>query len=301
MLDPRLNHVVAVAHGGSFTKAAEIVGVTQSGITKSIADLERELGFAIFFRTSRGALMTEEGRDFVERAERLLDDARSLLQGSRERGDPYAGPLRVGVCPASLEWLLAEPLAALLSRHPGIRFEIIGSSFERMIRLLRNGSVDVALGFDAAFAEWSDVRREPVASMQGVLFVRKGHPLLACVQVRTEDLAAFDFITPSDSRPYGVVIREIYETRGIDWRKHLHVIDNFTIVRQIVGTSDAIGVTTAEFTETALFAKCFATIADVSPFAPTPLACAVRSRWDPKPAVRAFLAQMRKGAHASQP
>ena len=96
MLDPRLNHVVAVAHGGSFTKAAEIVGLTQSGITKSIADLERELGFAIFFRTSRGALMTEEGRDFVERAERLLDDARSLLQGSRERGDPYAGPLRVG-------------------------------------------------------------------------------------------------------------------------------------------------------------------------------------------------------------
>jgi DNA-binding transcriptional LysR family regulator len=296
MLDPRLNHVVAVAHGGSFTKAAEIVGVTQSGITKSIADLERELGFAIFFRTSRGALMTEEGRDFVERAERLLDDARSLLQGSRERGDPYAGPLRVGVCPASLEWLLAEPLAALLSRHPGIRYEIIGSSFERMIRLLRNGSVDVALGFDAAFAEWSDVRREPVASMQGVLFVRKDHPLLALDRVRTEDLADFDFITPSDSRPYGVVIREIYESRGIDWRKHLHVIDNFSIVRQIVARSDAIGVTTAELAATPLFANGFAMIADVSPFAPAPLACAVRSRWDPKPAVRAFLAEMRSRA-----
>jgi DNA-binding transcriptional LysR family regulator len=296
MLDPRLNHVVAVAHGGSFTKAAEIIGVTQSGITKSIADLERELGFAIFFRTSRGALMTEEGRDFVERAERLLDDARSLLQGSRERGDPYAGPLRVGVCPASLEWLLAEPLAALLSRHPGIRYEIIGSSFERMIRLLRNGSVDVALGFDAAFAEWSDVRREPVATLQGVLFVRTGHPLLTRDRVRMEDLADFDFVTPSDSRPYGAAIREIYETRGIDWRKHLHVIDNFSIVRQIVATSDSIGVTTAELAATPFFATGFGMIKDVSPFAPAPLSCAVRSRWDPKPAVRAFLAEMRSRA-----
>jgi DNA-binding transcriptional LysR family regulator len=293
MLDPRLNHVVAVAHGGSFTKAAEIVGLTQSGITKSIADLERELGFAIFFRTSRGALMTEEGRDFVERAERLLEDARSLLQGSRERGDPYAGPLRVGVCPASLEWLLAEPLSALLARHPGIRYEIIGSSFERVIRLLRNGSVDVALGFDAAFAEWSDVRREPVATLQGVLFVRRGHPLLARNTIGMADLADFDFVTPSDSRPYGVVIREIYETRGIDWRKHLHVIDNFSIVRQIVARSDAIGVTTAELGAIPLFAKSFSVIEDVSPFAPSPLACAVRSRWDPKPAVRAFLAEMR--------
>lgn len=296
MLDPRLNHVVAVAHGGSFTKAAEIVGLTQSGITKSIADLERELGFAIFFRTSRGALMTEEGRDFVERAERLLDDARSLLQGSRERGDPYAGPLRVGVCPASLEWLLAEPLAALLARHPGIRYEVIGSSFERMIRLLRNGSVDVALGFDAAFAEWSDVRREPVATMQGVLFVRKGHPLLGRTGIGIADLADYDFITPTDSRPYGVVIREIYETRGVDWRSHLHVIDNFSIVRQIVATSDAIGVTTAGLAATSLFANGFSIIKDVSPFAPSPLACAVRSRWDPKPAVRAFLAEMRSRA-----
>ena len=296
MLDPRLNHVVAVARGGSFTKAAEIVGLTQSGITKSIADLERELGFAIFFRTSRGALMTEQGRDFVERAERLLDDARSLLQGSRERGDPYAGPLRVGVCPASLEWLLAEPLAALLTRHPGIRYEVIGSSFERMIRLLRNGSVDVALGFDAAFAEWSDVRREPVATMQGVLFVRKGHPLLTRTGIGIADLADYDFITPTDSRPYGVVIREIYESRGVDWRKHLHVIDNFSIVRQIVATSDAIGVTTAGLAATSLFANGFSIITDVSPFAPSPLACAVRSRWDPKPAVRAFLAEMRSRA-----
>jgi DNA-binding transcriptional LysR family regulator len=293
MLDPRLNHVVAVAHGGSFTKAAEIVGVTQSGITKSIADLERELGFAIFYRTSRGALLTEEGRDFVERAARLLEDARALLQGPRERGDPYAGPLRVGVCPASLEWLLADPLASLVGKHPGIRIEIIGSSFERTIRLLRNGSVDVAFGFDAAFAEWSDVRREHIATLQGVLFVRKGHPLSNQAGVELDDLAEFDFVTPSDSRPYGVVIRELYESREVEWQKRLHIIDNFSIVRQVVATTDAIGVTTAEYAAMATFAASFEMIQDVNPFAPAPLCCAVRSRWDPKPAVRALLSEMR--------
>ncbi len=289
-----MNHVVAVAHGGSFTKAAEIVGVTQSGITKSIADLERELGFAIFYRTSRGALLTEEGRDFVERASKLLEDARSLLQGSRERGDPYAGPLRVGVCPASLEWLLAEPLAKLLAKHSGVRIEVLGSSFERMIRLLRNGSVDVAFGFDAAFAEWSDVRREHIATLQGVLFVRKHHPLLKRRPVSSAELADYDFVTPSDSRPYGIVIREIYESREIDWRKHLHIIDNFSIVKNIVAKSDAIGVTTDEFASSSSFAANFEMITDVSPFAPAPLCCALRSRWDPKPAVRAFLGMMRE-------
>lgn len=294
MLDPRLNHVVAVAHGGSFTKAAELVGVTQSGITKSIADLERELGYAIFFRTSRGALLTEEGREFVERASRLLEDAKTLLKGSRDRADPHAGILRIGVCPASLEWLLADPLAILLSRYGGIRFEIIGASFERMVQLLRNGSVDVAVGFEAAFAEWSDLRRERIAVLQGVLFVRKDHPILRNPPITTGDLAAYDFVAPSDSRPYGIVIRELYESRGIEWQKHLHIIDNFPIVRRIVATSDAIGVTTTEYAETRAFATEFEQIPGINPFVPAPLCCAVRSRWEPKPSVRAFLQIMRE-------
>jgi DNA-binding transcriptional LysR family regulator len=294
MLDPRLNHVVAVAHRGSFTKAAQSVGVTQSGITKSIADLERELGYSIFYRTSRGALLTEEGREFVERAARLLEDAKSLLKGSRDRADPYAGVLRVGVCPASLEWLLADPLSLLLSRHGGIKFEIIGASFERMIQLLRNGSVDVAIGFEAAFAEWSDIRRERVAILQGALFARKHHPIMAKAPITTSDLAAYDFVVPSDSRPYGIVIRELYESRGIEWQKHLHIVDSFPIVRRIVATSDVIGVTTAEYSATAAFAASFDLIRGINPFEPSPLCCAVRSRWEPKPAVRAFLQVMRE-------
>src|ERR1700679_259594 len=117
MLDPRLNHLVAVARCGSFTAAAQAIGVTQSAVTKGVADLERQLGYAVFHRTARGALLTEKGSDFVERAAQLLD-------GSSSQSDPYAGTLRIGVSPASLEWRLIGPLAQLLSRHPSIRFEI---------------------------------------------------------------------------------------------------------------------------------------------------------------------------------
>src|ERR1700733_7638498 len=98
LIDPRFTHVVSVAREGSFTAAASAVGVTQSAITKSVADLEARLGYLLFHRTSRGALLTEEGREFVERASRLLEDAKDLLQpGSRE--DPYSGVLSIGICP----------------------------------------------------------------------------------------------------------------------------------------------------------------------------------------------------------
>jgi DNA-binding transcriptional LysR family regulator len=149
MLDQRLSHVVAVAKSGSFSKAAELVGVTQSAVTKSVADLEGELGYAIFHRTSRGVLLTENSKDFVERASRLLDDARLLLKGSITRGDPYGGVLRIGISPASIEFLLIEPLGILLCRHPTIRVEVTASSSERMVPHLRNGGIDVGVGFEA--------------------------------------------------------------------------------------------------------------------------------------------------------
>ena len=157
MLDRQLSHVLAVAETGSFTKAAERVGLTQSGVTRSIADLERTLGYALFYRTARGTLPTEEGRDFAERASQLLQDAQTLLSEGGARADPFARTLRIGVCPASLEWRLAEPLADLLARHPSVRFQVIGSSIERLVQQVRTGAVDVAVGPEDAFQEWTDI------------------------------------------------------------------------------------------------------------------------------------------------
>ena len=294
MLDRRLNHVIAVAHFGSFTKAAEQTGITQSGITKSIADLEHELGFPLFYRTSRGAVQTEAGRDFVDRAVRLLEDARALLTGDRERNDPYAVTLRIGVCPASLEWLLAAPLIALLSRHSSIRFEVIGATFERTIQLLRTGAVDVAVGFEDAFNEWSEVKRERVAELLVTSFVRKGHPILEIPAPTSNDMSRFNFVVPSDSRPYGSAIRKIYEDAGVGpWQRHVHVVDNFDIVKRIVATSDAIGVTTLAYSRSRTFQGLYAVVPGASPFPPSPICCATRARWEPTPAVRAFLHVMR--------
>lgn len=295
MLDRRFNHVIAVAHYGSFTRAAEQTGITQSGITKSIADLEQELGYPLFYRTSKGAVQTEAGRDFVDRAVRLLEDARALLTSDRERNDPFAVTLRIGVCPASLEWFLADPLAALLKRHPSIRFEVIASTFERIIHLLRTGAVDVAVGFEDAFDEWGEVKQERIAELEVTPFVRKAHPILGNPGPTHDDMARFDFVTASDSRPYGSIIRNIFENAGVGpWQRHVHVIDYFPIVKRIVATSNAIGVTTVAYSRSQSFQASYAVVPGDSPFPPAPICCATLSRWDPTPPVRSFLSVMRE-------
>lgn len=293
MIDPRLKHVLAAARRGSFTAAAHSIGVTQSAVTKSIGELERQVGYPLFHRTSRGAVLTEQGRDFVERAARLLDDARDLLREPGAGEDPFAGVLRIGVCPASLDWQLVEPITALINRHPSIRFDISGASFERMAQQLRGGSVDVAVGFEDAFADHADFERRPLAPLKTTIFVRKGHPLLDIASPTMADVAQYEYVTPSDSRPYGTRIRNIYESQGIDSRTKIHVVDYFPLVKRIVANSNAIGVVAIPYTRTAAFQKRFAALNVVSRFPLAPLCCAIRAKWEPKPAVRAFITACR--------
>jgi DNA-binding transcriptional LysR family regulator len=299
MLDTRLNHVVAVARAGSFTAAAGIAGVTQSAITRSIADLERQIGYSIFVRTSRGAILTEQGRDFAERAQRLIEDTKELLQRPQGNEDAYAGVLRIGVCPASMEFRLIEPLAQLLKKYPSIRIDVSGSTFERTVQQLRNGGIDVAIGFEAAFLDWPDLRRQQVFNEdgEGMLFVRPGHPILDDPRPTLKSLAKYDFVSPSDSRPYGAVIRSLYEDHDVDWRKRIHIVDFFPIVKKIVATTNAIGVTSSSFADqSASFKSQFAILESINPFSvASPMCCAIRARWEARPAVRAFMSILQGG------
>jgi DNA-binding transcriptional LysR family regulator len=293
MLDRRFHHIVVLAHTSSFSRAAEKVGITQSGITRSVADLESELGYALFYRTGRGVTPTERGRDFIERAGQLIEDTRSLMSGGDEKGDPYARSLRIGVAPASLEWRLAEPLAALISRHPSLRFQIQGSSPERCVHQLRSGGVDVAMGFEEAFSDWSDLQLERIGMASPVLYVRHGHPLLEKRSVSSKDLTGFECVTPSDSQTFGKTLRDLFLREGVPWQRHLHIIDHQMIAQHLVARSQAFGLTSEQVATTAAFKERFQRLPVEGLFTPLPLCCATRARWELSRPVLAFLSVMR--------
>lgn len=293
MLDPRLRHLVAVASTGSFTSGAQSAGVTQSAVTKSIADLERELGYAIFQRTARGAVLTERGAYFAERAAMLLEDTRDLMDPDARRRDMYSGVLRIGVAPASLEWCVIEALVQLRKDHQQVRVELSGGNFDRVIQQLRGGAVDVAIATEDALSGWPDLRVESFGNLETAAFVRKGHPLTCIPNASRSDLAAYDFISPSESRPYGETIRAIYTDQGIPWQHRVHMIDYFPAVKRLVATSDAIGVVAASYAAREEFRAKFVFLPELELFPWGPLACGVRTKWEAKPATRAFIAAMR--------
>lgn len=294
MLDPRLRYAVAVARVGSFSGAAKAVGVTQSAVTKSVADLEQQVGFAIFNRTSRGVAMTPEGRDFIDRAARLLADALDLL-GERDRStDPFAGLLRIGLFPGSIDWLIMGPAIGLLKRRASVRIETVSGNSERAVQLLSRGDIDVAFGLEAAFAGWPQFKSDRIATVEILPFVRKDHPILTRHPVDKQSLARFDFVVPSSSEPYTPIIQQLYEQDGQRPEDRIHLTDHFPLVRQIVAATDTIGLVARAFTASRWFRDAFVPLLDTGLLDPLVLSYAARARWPIKPAGKDLIARVRQ-------
>ncbi len=297
MLDRRLEHVVAVARAGALSRAADEVGLTQSGLTRSVASLERELGFALFRRTPRGVAITERGQPFIERAARLLEDARDLMAGGVDGVEPERA-LRIDVAPTSLQRLLAGALASVVTRWPQVRLVLTGGPVEQVVQRLQAGVVDVAVGFEEAFAIWPEIDRAPAGVIETVLYVRRGHALASRESVSREELAEHVFVAPSESRPYAGDIRRLLAGVASGWRSRVHTVDDFTVAARLVAATDAIGFATRAYAGTPDFLRRFACVPAQTPFHVAPLCCAWRAGAEAPGPVRSLISALQsRGAH----
>src|ERR1700722_6424084 len=136
-----LNVFVSVVEAGSFARAAVTLGLTQSGVSRSIQRLEERLGVRLLERTSKVMRLTEEGRDFHGKAMPLLSGLEEAADDAARASALVGGRLRVNVDPTFARLVLAPRIGSFLGAHPDLHLELV----------IRDQIGDlVAEGFDAA-------------------------------------------------------------------------------------------------------------------------------------------------------
>lgn len=141
------NYVIfhTVAKAGNISKAANQLYISQPAISKSISKLEAELGTALFSRSSRGVVLTEEGQvlyEYVERAFDSLNMGEENLKNYKELG---IGHIRIGVSTSLCKHILLDYLKDFIKENPNIKFSIDCHSTVNTIKLLRNEDIDIGL------------------------------------------------------------------------------------------------------------------------------------------------------------
>jgi len=133
---------VSVANTGSYARAADQIGLSRSGVGKSIARLEDRTGMRLFDRTSRALKLTDQGRGFLEEVTPLLE--RLGVIAAPTSPAEIRGRLRISTDAAFGPALLMPALPALLAAHPRLRIDLLVR--DRIDNLFVEG-VDVAIRF----------------------------------------------------------------------------------------------------------------------------------------------------------
>lgn len=136
--------LAAVVDGGSFVKAAELIGITDSGVSRAVSRLETRLGVRLLDRTTRSVSLTDEGRRFYEEVKphlNAIEDAAIVASGAVSA---VRGRLKVDIDPFFLPLVLAGRLGAFCERYPELAIEFVSS--ERVGDLVSEG-VDLAIRF----------------------------------------------------------------------------------------------------------------------------------------------------------
>jgi DNA-binding transcriptional LysR family regulator len=191
-----LRYVLAAADTGSFSQAADLFGIKQATLSKSVLYLEDCLGLSLFTRSTRGVAPTGPGRSFLDRARCILDDVDGLVSDARALGRGERGTLRIGFHGSLAQGDLAAAFAAFRNLHPAIHIDAREQNRDALLRALERGRIDVAV--TAGESTDPAVRSLRLWSEPLVLAMAADHPLAASERLYWTDLRNAEFLVTAD-------------------------------------------------------------------------------------------------------
>ena len=219
----------------SLSRAAEELGLTQSGVSHILASLEEEFGFPLLKRSRVGARLTPEGERLMPFVRDILRSQEQLDQTAAELRGLAAGTVRIGTFTSVAVHWLPGMLQEFGRLYPRVEFKLFNGDYHDVDRWLADGSVDV--GFitlpTALRCECIPLREDPLLAV-----LPEDHPLAARTVCPVREVAAEPFITlleTSDSDS-----RRALEAAGVKPNVRFTTKDDYAIiamVRQGLGVS----------------------------------------------------------------
>ncbi|EOY3626546.1 LysR family transcriptional regulator [Enterobacter hormaechei] len=198
----QLRVFVTVAQARSFSRAGEIIGLSQSAVSHSVKELETQTGVKLLDRTTREVVLTEAGQQLAMRLERLLDELNSTLRDVGRLGQQLSGTVRVAASQTISAHLIPQCIAESNHRYPDIDFVLHDRPQQWVLESIRQGDVDFGIVIDPGAV--SDLECEVVLSEPFLLLCRDDDPLASLPQVAWQALQGANLVLQdyaSGSRP----------------------------------------------------------------------------------------------------
>lgn len=233
----RMRAIVEVARAQSITTAAQTLGLTQSAVSRIVAEVEDVLGQQLFHRLPRGIQLTDAGELFVTRAARLLADVDDMMGEISESPNRVTGRLRLGVTATGTH--AVTTIAEFGNRYPDMAVETTHDSEQNLCPQLLRGELDLVIGSTNYLKRWRELEIETLHRMHFAAMVRPDHPLTALNPPTEADVLAYPVILPEIVEPGYTDIGRRYAALGLPDLKPRYVSSNIFLILEFVRRTDA--------------------------------------------------------------
>ena len=187
-----LTHFLAASRASNLHRAAKMVSVSQSALSKSLQQLETDLGVKLFDRSVRGVTLTKYGEALHERASRVEAECALIEREINEMASGRAGSLSIGAGAAWSSVRLPKILVALQESRPSARFTVLRSSGPQFAEQFANGEIDIGLGsLDAITQNEDEYACEPLSMIETHFLAHRNHDLHRQSHVSLEELSNY--------------------------------------------------------------------------------------------------------------
>ncbi|MBQ9421420.1 MAG: LysR family transcriptional regulator [Lachnospiraceae bacterium] len=187
----KFNALITTLEQGSFTKAAESLNYSQSGISRMIADLEKDWGVVLLERDRSGVRITSDGVELLPYIRQICEDYRRLQNGIDELKGIRTGLIRIGTISSTATHWIPNIIEAFQKDYPNIDYELRLGDYSEIEEWIAEGRVDCGFMSLPTRPEFETI---PLEQDELVAVLPEGHPLSSQQTVRIEEMLEDPFM-----------------------------------------------------------------------------------------------------------
>lgn len=239
MLDSRrLRHFLAVYELGSIGQAAERLLLTQPALSKSIRQLEDQLGVRLFDRTTMGVVPTAFGDSLALHAKQIEAQIRQAEASIARMQGRAKGHVRIGVGPVAAGQIMPAVALSIRRLHPELEMTVTEGLVDELLPALRRNELDVIVGGWQRIADPS-FTTEVLLTDTIRVFARKGHPLEGH-SVTLTDLVDQVWVLPPATQTWRQLFEAAFFEQGLSAPKPTVMSNSAAFLKAMLNDSDAL-------------------------------------------------------------
>ena len=237
----RLHHFVLLAEECNFTRAAERANLSQTAFSRSIQAFEDRLAVRVFDRGTRSVRLTAAGQQLLEKARRLLSQARDLGREMDGIANADGGELSFGASQMAVDWGIKNLLPVLMRQSPLLTIHVEVSHWRLLQQHLEQERIEFFASYVGSLAQNSEFAITPLPAIPSSIFCRPGHPLArAGIQPRPQDLPKFRWVSVQLRADAKERMSALYGIPADEPLPLALTSDNLPLLREAVLSSDML-------------------------------------------------------------